>query len=155
MAMTRADSQSLKSHIPFAILIVDDNRDFVEFLRFLLSHEGFDVRWAFNGADALVSVHDQPVDLVILDVMMPKMDGLAVCRELKRTRPSLPVILLTAKDDIVTRTTAMNLGVCDFLAKPINIEDFLTRIRTQYQISQWDKNLDEACAANAQDLSEP
>jgi two-component system response regulator MprA len=86
--------------------------------------------------------------------MMPKMDGLAVCRELKKMRPSLPVILLTAKDDIATRTTAMNLGVSDFLAKPVNIEDFLTRIRTQCQISQWDKNLDDVCAANPQDLSQ-
>jgi DNA-binding response OmpR family regulator len=85
--------------------------------------------------------------------MMPKMDGLSVCRELKRMRPSLPVILLTAKDDIATRTTAMNLGVSDFLAKPVNIEDFLTRIRTQYQVTQWDKSLDAACAPTAQDLS--
>ena len=153
--MTSAESQSLKSHIPFAILIVDDNRDFVEFLRFLLSHEGFDVRWAFNGADALVSVHDQPVDLVILDVMMPKMDGLAVCRELKRTRPSLPVILLTAKDDIVTRTTAMNLGVCEYLAKPVNIDDLLTRVRTQCQTSQWEKSLDVAFSGRGQLLTEP
>jgi|RhiMetdeSRZDD1v2_1073273.scaffolds.fasta_scaffold230365_3 two-component system, OmpR family, response regulator MprA len=153
--MTSTETPSpVKPSSTFAILIVDDNQDFVEFLKFLLSHDGFDVRWAFNGPDALKSVRDQPVDLVILDVMMPKMDGLTVCRELKRLRPSLPVILLTAKDDIATRTTAMNLGVSDFLAKPVNIEDFLTRIRTQCQVSQWDKNLNEVYAAKAQDLSE-
>jgi DNA-binding response OmpR family regulator len=154
MAMTiTAARSSVKSSPAFTILIVDDNRDFVEFLKFLLSHDGFNIRWAFNGPDALKSVRDQPVNLVILDVMMPKMDGLTVCRELKCMRPSLPVILLTAKDDIATRTTAMNLGVSDFLAKPVNIEDFLTRIRTQCQVAQWDKNLDEACAPKAQDLS--
>jgi DNA-binding response OmpR family regulator len=152
--MTLSEARSpIKRSSTFTVLIVDDNRDFVEFLKVLLSDYGFDTRWAFNGPDALKSVRDQSVDLVILDVMMLKMDGLAVCRELKRIRPSLPVILLTAKDDIATRTTAMNLGVSDFLAKPVNIEDFLTRIRTQCQVAQWDKNLDEACAPKAQDLS--
>jgi DNA-binding response OmpR family regulator len=128
----------------FTVLIVDDNRDFVEFLKFLLSHEGFNIRCSFSGPDALQSVRDQAVDLVILDVMMPKMDGLTVCRELKQMRASLPVILLTAKDDIATRITAMNLGASDFLAKPVNIEDLLTRVRTQCQISQWEKSLELA-----------
>jgi two-component system response regulator MprA len=154
MAMSSAAVRSPKAPLPFTILLVDDNRDFVEFLRFLLSHDGFQVRWAFNGPDALQSIREQPVDLVILDVMMPKMDGLAVCRELKTMCPALPVILLTAKDDIATRTTAMNLGVNDFLAKPVNIEDFLTRIRAQCQVSQWDKDLDDVCAANPPDLSQ-
>ena len=144
---------SVKPKPTFTVLIVDDNRDFVEFLKFLLSHDGFNILWAFNGPDVLKSARDQTIDLVILDVMMPKMDGLTVCRELKRLRPSLPVILLTAKDDIATRTSAINLGVSDFLAKPVNIEDFLTRIRTQFQVAQWDKNLNEACAPTAQGLS--
>lgn len=126
---------------PFTILIIDDNRDFVEFLDFLLSHDGFNVRWAYNGPDGLDCVRHHPVDLVILDVMMPKMDGLTVCRELKRSHPALPVVLLTAKDDMVTRTAAMELGVSEFLAKPLNIDDLLTRLRTQCQICQWDKNL--------------
>lgn len=132
---------SVKISSPFNILIVDDNRDFVEFLNFLLSHDGFNVRWAYNGPDGLECVRHHPVDLVILDVMMPKMDGLTVCRELKRSYPALPVVLLTAKDDMATRTAAMELGVCEFLAKPLNIDDLLTRLRTQCQICQWDKNL--------------
>ena len=132
---------SVKISPPFNILIIDDNRDFVEFLNFLLSHDGFNVRWAYNGPDGLDSVRHHPVDLVILDVMMPKMDGLTVCRELKRSYPALPVVLLTAKDDMATRTAAMELGVCEFLAKPLNIDDLLTRLRTQCQICQWDKNL--------------
>lgn len=154
MTITAARS-SVKSSPAFTILIVDDNRDFVEFLKFLLSHDGFNIRWAFNGPDALKSVRDQPVDLVILDVMMPKMDGLTVCGELKRMRPSLAVILLTAKDDMATRTSAMNLGVSDFLAKPVNIEDFLTRIRTQCQVSQWEKSLEFAFSREGQVPTEP
>ncbi len=131
---------------PFTILIADDNRDFVEFLNLLLAHDGFSVRRAFDGAEAVRSSRDDTVDLVILDVMMPKLDGLAVCRELKKSRPSLPVILLTAKDDLSTRTEAIALGVSEFLAKPVNIEDFLTRVRTQCQIAQWDKELDDRVA---------
>jgi len=132
---------SAKISPPFTILIIDDNRDFVEFLDFLLSHDGFNVRWAYNGPDGLDCVRRHTVDLVILDVMMPKMDGLTVCRELKRSHPALPVVLLTAKDDMATRTAAMKLGVSEFLAKPLNIDDLLTRLRTQCQICQWDKNL--------------
>ena len=81
--------------------------------------------------------------------MMPKLDCPAVCREPKQIRPSLPVILLTTKDDISTRAEAMALGVSEFLAKPVNIEDFLTRVRTQCQIAQWDKEMDDRIAFKA------
>lgn len=138
--MTEARSAA-KTSPAFNVLIIDDNRDFVEFLNLLLSHDGFDVRWAYNGPEGLEWLRQHPVDLVILDVMMPKMDGLAVCRELRNSHPTLPVILLTAKDDMATRTEAIKLGVCEFLAKPVNIEDLMTRVRTQCQICQWDKNL--------------
>jgi DNA-binding response OmpR family regulator len=88
MTITAARS-SVKPKPTFTVLIVDDNRDFVEFLKFLLSHDGFNIRWAFNGPDALKSARDQTVDLVILDVMMPKMDGL---NRLPRTQTPAPII---------------------------------------------------------------
>ena len=156
MSMTISEAGSpVKSSSQFTVLIVDDNRDFVEFLKFLLAHDGFTVCWAFNGPDGLESVRNQSLDVVILDVMMPKMDGLAVCREIKRLCPSLPVILLTAKDDMATRLAAMTLGVSEFLAKPVNIEDLLTRVRTQCQISQWEKSLEVAFAGKGQLPTEP
>ena len=139
-----------ESRPPFSILVVDDNKDFVEFLRLLLSHHGFEVRSAFNGRQCLEELPKQHTDLVILDVMMPQMDGLEVCRELRRTAPSLPIFLLTAKDDLTTREAAMELGVSEFLAKPVNIEDFITRVRTQCHISQWDKTLDAAFVRTAE-----
>jgi DNA-binding response OmpR family regulator len=126
---------------PFTILIVDDNRDFVDLIKHLLDHHGFAAHCAYSGAECLEIVRRQNIDLVILDVMMPKMDGLTVCRELKSIAPALPVFLLTAKDDLATRAAAMEFGASEFLAKPVNIEDFLTRVRTQCQISHWDKNL--------------
>ena len=126
---------------PFTILIVDDNRDFVDLIKHLLDHHGFAALCAYSGAECLEIVRRQNIDLVILDVMMPKMDGLTVCREIKSIAPALPVFLLTAKDDLATRAAAMEFGASEFLAKPVNIEDFLTRVRTQCQISHWDKNL--------------
>jgi len=138
-----------KTSPPFSILLVDDNRDFVEFLKYLLSHRGFDVQCVYGGAECLDAVRRQNFDLVILDVMMPKMDGLTVCRELKKFVPSLPVFLLTAKDDLATRAAAIELGASEFLAKPVNIEDFITRVRTQCDISQWDKCLETNLEAKA------
>jgi DNA-binding response OmpR family regulator len=143
--MSASESHSQTNVYPaFTILVVDDNRDFVEFVKFLLAHHGFTVRWAFSGPECLESVRREPVDLVVLDVMMPKMDGLTVCRELKKFLPALPVILVTAKDDLATRAAAMTLGVSEFLAKPVNIDDFLTRVRAQSRIAQWGKDLESA-----------
>jgi DNA-binding response OmpR family regulator len=122
-----------ESASPFTILLVDDNHDFVEFLKYLLLHRGFEVRCVYSGTECLEAVRRQDFDLVILDVMMPNMDGLTVCRELKKFAPSLPVFLLTAKGE--------------FLAKPVNIEDFITRVRTQCHISQWDKSVATTLAA--------
>lgn len=122
---------------PFTILVVDDNRDFVEFVNVLLTHQGYTVRCAYGGQECLDNVRREPPDLIILDVMMPMMDGLTVCRELKQSHAALPVMLLTAKDDLATRSAAMSLGVSEFLAKPVNIEDFLTRVRTQRDNRQW------------------
>ncbi|MBM4299643.1 MAG: response regulator [Deltaproteobacteria bacterium] len=133
----------------FSILLVDDNRDFVEFLCYLLSHRGFEVQCAYSGAECLDMVRRQEFDLVILDVMMPKMDGLTVCRELKKIAPTLPVFLLTAKDDLATRTAALELGASEYLNKPVNIEDFITRVRTQCHISQWDKSVATTLGAKA------
>jgi DNA-binding response OmpR family regulator len=140
---------SAEPSAPFTILLVDDNRDYVDFLRYLLSHRGFDVRCAYSGAECLEAVRRQDFDLVILDVMMPKMDGLTVCRELKSFAPSLPIFLLTAKDDLATRSAAIELGASEFIAKPVNIEDFITRVRTQCHIAQWDKSLATTLEAKA------
>jgi DNA-binding response OmpR family regulator len=94
---------------------------------------------ASSGSECLDIVKNQQVDLIILDVMMPVMDGLQVCQELKKIRPSLPVILLTARDDMMTRAAAMDLGVSEFVAKPVNNRDLLNRVRTQLRSLEWDK----------------
>ena len=88
---------------------------------------------ADGGPAALSTLEKEDVDVIVLDVMMPIMDGFAVCRELKKSpgTASVPVILLTAQDDMETRATGMKLGVSEFLTKPVNKEELYVRVRTQ------------------------
>ena len=136
--MSDARQQSDENNEP-TILVVDDNKGVLEFLLLLLSKHGFSVIGASSGGQCLQIVKDQHVDLIILDVMMPVMDGLQVCQELKTICPSVPVILLTARDDMMTRAAAMDLGVSEFVAKPVNNRDLLNRVRTQLRSLEWNK----------------
>jgi DNA-binding response OmpR family regulator len=131
------------------ILVVEDNPDFLEVVRALLSYSGMDPIAARSGAECLAIVRREPVDLVLLDVMMPRMDGLEVCAELKKLAPSLPVILLTARDDLATRAAAIELGVRDFVAKPTNFPDLLARIATQLEVARLEKKIESIASPRA------
>ena len=126
------------------ILVVDDNKGVLEFLLLLLSKHGLSVIGASSGSKCLDIIKSQPVDLIILDVMMPLMDGIEVCQELKKIAPAIPIILLTARDDMTTRAAAMDLGVSEFVAKPVNNRDLLDRVRVQLRNLEWDKTADQA-----------
>ncbi len=128
------------------VLIVDDNKAVVDILSRLLSRHNLTPIGAYSGSECLDIVRSRPIDVVILDVMMPGMDGLEVCKELKRLSPSLPVILLTAKDDMATRAAGMALGVSEFVVKPINNRDLLARVQTQLNTRQWERDIDRASA---------
>jgi DNA-binding response OmpR family regulator len=125
------------------ILVVDDNKGVLEFLLLLLSKCGLPVIGASSGRECLKIVKSRPVDLILLDVMMPVMDGLQVFQQLKKTSPALPVILLTARDDMMTRAAAMELGVNEFLTKPVNNRDLLNRVRSHLRHLQWDQTADQ------------
>jgi len=125
------------------ILVVDDNKGILELLILLLSKHGLSVLSASSGNECLAIVKSRPVDLVILDVIMPVMDGLQVCQELRKITPSMPIILLTARDDMMTRAAAMDLGVSEFVAKPVNNRDLLNRVRMQLRTLEWDKTADQ------------
>ena len=115
------------------VLVVDDDRSALDILTRLLEKEGFTPVAANSGRRALEILGTQTVDVILLDVMMPEMDGFQVCGELRaqeKTR-DIPVILVTAKDDMETRLTGMKLGVSEFLAKPINKHDLFARVRAQ------------------------
>lgn len=115
------------------VLVVDDDRSALDILKRLIEREGFTPLMADSGARALEILATETVDVILLDVMMPEMDGFQVCAELRareKTR-DIPVILVTAKDDMETRLTGMKLGVSEFLAKPINKHDLFARVRAQ------------------------
>lgn len=120
---------------PGKILVVDDDEDSRTLLAHLLKREGYEVATAVDGQDAVEKLPDASIDVLLLDVMMPRMDGFAVCEALKKDSKtaSLPVILLTARDDMETRANGMKLGVSDFLAKPVNKQELFQRVRTQIE----------------------
>ena len=138
-----APDQTSNDGVTPTILVVDDNKAILDFLVLLLSKQQFAAIGASSGRQCLQIVQSQHVDLVILDVMMPVMDGLEVCQELKKLAPSMPIILLTARDDMMTRAAAMDLGVSEFVAKPVNNRDLLARVRTQLRNLEWGKAADQ------------
>lgn len=127
------------------VLVVDDDEDSRRLLTHLLERRGYRVFLADGGQAAIDVLSDADVDVILLDVMMPNMDGFAVCRELKKKprTAGLPVILLTARDDMETRATGMNLGVSEFLAKPVNKDELFLRVRTQVEARHRERHLDQ------------
>src|SRR5512140_767806 len=133
------------------ILIVDDDPHAVEILTLMLGREGYDCASAASGQAALDTLHSRPLDVILLDVMMPEMDGLQVCERLRQDEVlrEIPVILLTAKDDMETRARGMALGVSEYLTKPINKRELFTRIEAQLHAREIDRKLSETVAAVA------
>lgn len=143
--MSPENAQSLNASSP-TVLVVDDNKDMVEILTRLLFRHGLRALHAYSGKECLDIVHSHMVDVIVLDVMMPGMNGLEVCEALKEMAEPPPVILLTAKDDMATRAAGMALGVSEFVVKPVNNRDLLARIQTQLSARQWERDIDRTSA---------
>ena len=114
--------------MPNTILIADDDTELCELLREYLCQEGFEVRLAHDGEQALVESRRPGLDAMVLDIMMPHMTGIDVLRNLRK-ESELPVIMLTARGDDVDRIIGLELGADDYLAKPANPRELLARIR--------------------------
>jgi two-component system KDP operon response regulator KdpE len=110
------------------ILVVDDEPQITRVLRTTLSAQKYDLRVANDGETALEIMKDWSPDLVITDVAMPNMDGLALCREL-RARSQVPIIVLSVREDERTKVKALDLGADDYITKPFNINELLARVR--------------------------
>src|ERR671939_992357 len=111
------------------ILVVDDERAVRESLRRALELEGYDVELAGDGLEGLARVEDSQPDVLILDVLMPGMDGLEMCRRLRRAGNRLPVLMLTARDAVENRVAGLDAGADDYVTKPFALEELLARIR--------------------------
>lgn len=110
------------------ILIVEDEAKIARFLELELKHEGYDVIFASDGRSGLEKALDKETDLVLLDVMLPGLSGMEVCRRV-RMESQVPIIMLTAKDDVTDKVAGLDMGADDYMTKPFAIEELLARIR--------------------------
>jgi two-component system response regulator MprA len=113
---------------PVRILAVDDEPNIVEFLRVGLGYEGYQVDVAMDGHVALDRLRQETFDLVILDVMLPGLDGFEICKRIRATS-TVPILMLTARDEIADRVMGLDLGADDYLVKPFSFAELLARVR--------------------------
>jgi len=113
------------------VLIIEDDRDIVELVRYNLANEGFQVNAAFDGPTGLTSLKKTPPDLLLLDLMLPKMSGLDICREVRKddSLNRLPVLMLTARGDEADRVVGLEMGADDYVTKPFSSRELVARMR--------------------------
>lgn len=115
--------------MPPKILVVEDEEQIASFLRRGLTYEGYEVDVAPDGTVALSKARETRMDLVVLDLMLPGMDGLEVCRRLRTTNSSLPILVLTARDSVSDRVQGLDAGADDYMVKPFALAELLARVR--------------------------
>ncbi len=111
------------------ILVIEDETQLAKFVQMELSYEGYDVAVANDGLSGLMAARDNVPDLILLDWMMPGLAGVEVCRRLRSTGAKMPIIFLTAKDDVADRVAGLDAGADDYVVKPFSIEELLARVR--------------------------
>ncbi|TMI98496.1 MAG: response regulator transcription factor [Bacillati bacterium ANGP1] len=110
------------------ILVVDDEPHIVELVKYNLLQEGYDVLTAYDGSEAVVCSRQERPDLIILDIMLPYVDGLEVCRQIRR-ESAVPIIMLTAKDGELARVVGLEIGADDYVTKPFSPRELVARVR--------------------------
>ena len=114
------------------ILVVDDEKDIVDLIEYNLKKEGFSVTQTYDGESAVAIAKKQKLDLMILDLMLPKMNGLDVCKAIRRNTETanLPIIMLTAKGDEIDKIIGLEIGADDYITKPFSVKELIARVRT-------------------------
>lgn len=118
------------------ILLVEDETKLAQFVKLELTHEGYEVTVANDGIGGLTAARESQPDLILLDWMLPGFSGIEVCRRLRATGDKVPVILLTAKDEISDRVEGLDAGADDYMVKPFSIEELLARVRAHLRRTQ-------------------
>ncbi|WIV19875.1 response regulator transcription factor [Paenibacillus polygoni] len=113
-----------------AILLVDDEKEIIELIEIYLKNEGYIIFKAFNGVEALEILRHNPVDLIILDVMMPQMDGIQACMKI-REKNNTPIIMLSAKSQDMDKISGLSIGADDYVTKPFNPLELVARVKSQ------------------------
>lgn len=130
------------------ILIVEDEVKLARFIELELSSEGYEITVAHDGLNALILVRESSPDMILLDWMLPGMSGVEICRRLRSTGNKVPIIFLTARDEISDRVAGLDAGANDYVVKPFSIEELLARIRAHLRQIQ----IDDANVLKFQDL---
>ncbi|MDR0958257.1 MAG: response regulator transcription factor [Clostridiales bacterium] len=120
--------------MPKKVLIVDDETNIVEMIAYNLKKESFEVLKAYDGEEALKKVFSEDPDIILLDVMMPVMDGLDACRKIRETRQT-PIIMITARADEVDKVLGLELGADDYITKPFGIRELIARVKANLRRS--------------------
>jgi two-component system response regulator ArlR len=126
----------------YKILIVEDEKQMAMFIQMELTHEGYEVDQAYDGREGLEKVENNEYNLILLDIMIPSLNGIEVCRRIRQFS-NVPIIMLTAKSDILDKVLGLDVGANDYLTKPFAIEELLARIRVHTRENVLKNKLDE------------
>jgi two-component system alkaline phosphatase synthesis response regulator PhoP len=121
------------------ILIIEDEEDLVKGLKLNLEDEGYEIDWAADGVEGLRKALEDRPHLIILDIMLPKMNGLDICRELRKKNISIPIIMLTAKGEEIDKVLGLEIGADDYMTKPFSIRELLARIKAHLRREKREK----------------
>lgn len=127
-----------------SILVIEDEKSLARFIELELQHEGFQVTTVFEGREGLDKALSEEWDLIILDVMLPNLNGFEICRRVRSTKQT-PIVMLTARDSVIDRVSGLDSGADDYIPKPFAIEELLARIRSIFRRTE---TSEEATSSN-------
>lgn len=130
------------------VLVIDDEQPIVEILKFNLTKEGYSVLEAYDGVSGLDLALNKNPDLILLDVMLPRMDGFEVCRKI-REKSSVPIIMLTAREEEVDKVLGLELGADDYMTKPFSVRELTARVKANLRRTTIDKAAGKSADANS------
>jgi DNA-binding response OmpR family regulator len=115
------------------ILIIEDEKNLARFIELELQYEGYDVKVCSDGRSGLQSAISEDWDAVLLDLMLPELNGMEVCRRIRQTNKTIPIIMITARDSVLDRVSGLDSGADDYIVKPFAIEELLARLRSLFR----------------------